>query len=362
MKYVDEYRDAGKAKKIGSAINAEAQKGRYKIMEVCGTHTAAIRKFGLRSLLSERIELISGPGCPVCVTSDGYLKNTVALLKNKKILLATYPDMLRVPMDGTSLEAQRSLGADIRGVTSSLEALDLARRYPDREVVFLAVGFETTAPGTAIVVEMAQAQKIGNFSVYSAHKTIPEALLALSQDKNLAINGFLLPGHVSAIIGVSGYKPMMERLKLPCVISGFEPLDILLSIYEIVKAVNSKKPVLKNEYARIVGEDGNKRAKALLNKVFEKKDGFWRGLGLIKKSELALRGCFGKFDAARRFSLKKESLNDTLKYSCLCAEVLKGKITPSQCPYFSKRCTPRAPKGPCMVSREGTCRSFFEYR
>ena len=362
MKYVDEYRDAKKAKSLSAMINAEAGRGRYKIMEVCGTHTAAIRRFGLKSLLAKNIELISGPGCPVCVTSDGYLRNTMSLLKNKNILLATYPDMLRVPVDSTSLEMERSRGADIRAVNSALEALDLAKTFPRREVVFLGVGFETTAPGTAIVLETAKKEKIDNFSVYSGHKTIPEALCALAQDKDLAINGFLLPGHVSAIIGLSGYKPMMKRLKLPCVISGFEPLDILLSIYEIVKAVNRKEPILENEYKRIVEEGGNHKAMALLDKVFEKKDGFWRGLGMIKKSELVPKAAFAAFDAARRYVLKKESAADTSRHSCLCAEVLKGKIEPPRCTFFSKSCTPQTPKGPCMVSREGTCRSFFEYR
>ena len=195
MKYIDEYRDPVQSQRLASLINGEADRKTYKIMEVCGTHTAAIRKFGIKSMLSQRIELISGPGCPVCVTSDGYLKDAIGLSKKQSVLLATYPDMLRVPVGRTSLEQERSKGADIRGVNSALEALDMARRFKNKEIVFLAVGFETTAPGTAIAVKEAQKEKIRNFSVYSAHKTIPEALGALGKDKDLAIAGFLLPGH-----------------------------------------------------------------------------------------------------------------------------------------------------------------------
>lgn len=362
MKYVDEYRDVKKSQKLALLINGAIGNRPYKIMEVCGTHTAAIRKFGIKTLLSPRIELISGPGCPVCVTSDGYLRNSIGLLKNPKVLVATYSDMLRVPVDGTSLEDARSGGADIRGVNSALEALDLARRFKTKEVVFLAVGFETTAPGTAIAVKTASEEKIHNFSVYSAHKTIPEALFALGKDKDLEINGFLLPGHVSAIIGLDGYKPVMKKLGIPSVISGFESLDILLSIYEIVKAVNSGIAVLKNEYSRIVADRGNPKAKALLAEVFQKSDGLWRGLGVIKASALLLRKKYKGFDASSRFALKKETEKKGATVKCRCAEVLKGKIKPQECPYFEKACTPQTPLGPCMVSREGTCRSYFEYK
>jgi hydrogenase expression/formation protein HypD len=361
MKYVDEYRDVKKCCKLAGLINNEAIAGSYKIMEVCGTHTAAIHKFGLRSLLSENIELISGPGCPVCVTSDGYLRNAIALSKNKRVVLATYSDMLRVPVDNTSLEHERALGADIRGVNSALEALEFARRFPKNEIVFLGVGFETTAPGTAIALKIAKEEGLRNFTVYSAHKTIPEALIALGQGQGLAIQGFLLPGHVSAIIGLVGYRSVAKKLRLPCVISGFEPVDILFSIHRIVKAINQKKPILENEYERIVASQGNKRAQAVLDEVFQRKDGFWRGLGCIPKTELALRRAFRKFDAVEKFGLKKETAADTQITTCLCADVLKGKIAPVRCPHFSKSCTPQAPKGPCMVSREGTCRSYFEY-
>ncbi|HAJ56455.1 MAG TPA: hydrogenase formation protein HypD [Candidatus Omnitrophica bacterium] len=362
MKYVDEYRDVNKVKKLADMINSQVRRPVYKIMEVCGTHTASIHKFGLKSLLSKKIELISGPGCPVCVTSDGYLKNSLKLAKNRNIIVATYPDMLRVPVEGGSLEAARSEGADVRGVNSALEALDLAVRSAKREVVFLGVGFETTAPGTAIALEAAKKDKIRNFSVYSAHKTIPEALIALGRDKGLALDGFLLPGHVSAIIGMEGYRSVAKKVGLASVIAGFEPVDILLAILKIVKAANVGATILENEYTRIVTKSGNKQAQRLLKKVFIQTDSIWRGLGVISGTGLSIRGAFGGFDANKKFELPKEKVDKALAGGCLCAEVLKGRITPQQCPLFAKRCTPLSPKGPCMVSREGTCRAYFEFR
>jgi hydrogenase expression/formation protein HypD len=295
------------------------------------------------------------------VTSDGYLKNAAQLLKNKKIILATYPDMLRVPFGATSLEKERSKGGAVRSVNSSLEALDLARMHKDREIVFLAVGFETTAPGTAIAIQEAKKGRINNFSVYSGHKTIPEALLALGRDKDLALDGFLLPGHVSAVIGMTGYQSVAKKLHIPSVISGFEALDILVSILRIVEAVNAHAALLSNEYERIVARNGNPKAKALLGKVFNKTDSVWRGLGLIRNSALVLDRAYREFDAQEKFCIKKEARGN-IKTNCCCAEVLKGKIKPDKCPYFAKSCTPQTPQGACMVSREGTCRSFFEYR
>lgn len=360
MKYINEYRNKEQCLKLAALINAQVKKNNYKIMEVCGTHTSAIHNFGLKNLLSKKIELISGPGCPVCVTSDGYLRNAIGLLKRKDILLATYQDMIKVPVESTSLEQERSKGLSVQSVQSALEALDLARRNPGREVVFLGVGFETTAPGTAIAIKNALKERIGNFSVYSAHKVIPEALLALCADKTLKVEGFLLPGHVSVVIGVKGYKPVQKQLKVPCVIAGFQPLDILLSVYRLIEAINSKKIILENEYRRIVSENGNPRAKDLLQEVFQKQDSVWRGLGVISKSGLGIRKKFEKFDAFKKFKLKEENTAKVSRSACLCAEVLKGKIVPSACPLFSKKCNPFSPQGPCMVSREGTCRTHYE--
>jgi hydrogenase expression/formation protein HypD len=362
MKYVEEYRDPVKVRRLADLINAEATRPVYQIMEVCGTHTAAIHKFGIRQMLTPKIRLISGPGCPVCVTSDAYLKNALELSRGKNRIIATYADMVRVPVGAGSLEKERSCGAAVHDVNSALEALDLARRHPKNEVIFLAVGFETTAPGSALAVEGAQKEHLKNFSIYSAHKTIPEALRTLGKDKDLSLDGFLLPGHVSAIIGVSGYRPVMKKLRLAACVAGFEPLDILLSVFKIVKAVNAGTPLLENEYARIVKEKGNERAKELLKRVFEPRDSVWRGLGILKKSGLFLRRSYIDFDAQKKFGLQDESRDQGLTRGCRCADVLKGKIMPSACPLFAKGCTPEAPQGPCMVSREGTCRSAYEVR
>lgn len=362
MKFINEYQDREKVGRLTGLINNEIRERRYKIMEVCGTHTAAIRRFGLKGLLSKNIELISGPGCPVCVTSDGYLRRAINLSHKKRLILLTYPDMLRVPVDKTSLEEERARGADIRSVDSAFQALELAKMEKSKEIVFLAVGFETTAPGTALIAEAARKEKIKNLSIYSAHKTIPEALWILGKDKDLEIDGFLLPGHVSAIIGVSGYRSVIKKIGIPSVVSGFEPLDILLSLYKIIRAVNEKKVLLENEYTRIVAFGGNQKARHLLSAVFKKTDSFWRGLGVIPKSGLALKREFKAWDAQEKFGLKSMAHEEDSKVSCRCAEVLKGKIEPLGCPYFAKECTPAAPQGPCMVSREGTCRTYFEYR
>ncbi len=362
MKYIDVYRDVKKCRKVAAMINGIARARRYKIMEVCGTHTAAIRKFGIREMLPPSIDLISGPGCPVCVTSDGYLENAARLSRDPRVTIVTYHDMLRVPVKGTTLEQERANGADVRGVISALEAVDLAKEAPAREVVFLGVGFETTAPGTALAVKLAARLGIRNFSVYSAHKTVPEALDVLGRQKDLALDGFLLPGHVSAVIGVRGYERILRKMKKPCVISGFEALDILVSLYELIRAVNRKDVVLENEYTRIVRRDGNPRARAMLNEIFQKEDAVWRGLGMIPESGLGLRKRFKDRDAARRFALPKERVCPSGGRGCRCADVLKGKIKPPQCPLFSKACVPGSPIGPCMVSREGTCRSYYEYR
>lgn len=362
MKYADEYRDRGRCRKVARMIYDIAEKSSYKIMEVCGTHTEAIQKFGIRGMVPSTVELISGPGCPVCVTSEGYLKNAVALARDKDVMVATYPDMVRVPAGGTSLEKERACGADVRAVMSALDAVALAKSAPGRDVVFLGVGFETTAPGTALALMQAEREKVGNFFVYSGHKTIPEALDALGNRKDLAIQGFLLPGHVSAVIGVRGYARVLKKRRIPAVVSGFEALDILVSLYALVKAINGGFFILENEYSRIVRQDGNLRARTLLSKVFQKEDAVWRGLGVIPSSGLSLRKRFRAWDAAVRFSLAKDSRVDPNAGGCRCADVLTGKIKPSACPLFRKKCRPEAPLGACMVSREGTCRTYYDYR
>jgi hydrogenase expression/formation protein HypD len=362
MKYSDEYRDKDKCAKVAAMVNAAARERRYNIMEVCGTHTAAIRRFGIKEMISRNINLISGPGCPVCVTSDGYLKNAFCLAKNKKNILATYPDMIRVPAHGTSLEEERARGADVRGVVSALDAVSLAGENSSRDVIFLGVGFETTAPGTALALMRAQREKLKNFFIYSGHKTIPEALAVLGAQKDVRINGFLLPGHVSAVIGVHAYSSILKKTKTPSVVCGFEALDILVSLYVIVKAVNAGAFILENEYSRIVRKAGNVKARALLDSVFQKEDAVWRGLGVIKGSGLSLRKKYRAWDASKKFALAQEAAVSAGSTGCRCAEVLRGKIKPTGCPLFGKKCLPRSPLGACMVSREGACRTYYEYR
>lgn len=359
MKYVDDFRGSRACLAMARRINAAAGDREYRIMEVCGTHTAAIRRFGIPSMLSGGIRLISGPGCPVCVTSDAYLRNAFRMAAQKNVTIATYPDMLRVPAGGESLQDLRARGADIRPVNSALEVLEIAGKLKDRMVVFLAVGFETTAPATGILAQRARQERIRNLKIYSAHKTIPAALLSLGKDKTLCLDGFLLPGHVSVVIGVHGYRQVMRSLRLPGVVTGFEPLDILSAIAAIVDAANHHKTILENGYGRVVREGGNVKARSLLREVFVSKDSLWRGLGLIPNSGLFLRKPYDSLDARRAFGLKEEGGRD-VRNGCLCAGVLTGKIEPSACRHFGRQCTPRKPLGPCMVSREGTCRAFFE--
>ncbi len=360
MKYVDDFRGAEACLAMARRINAAAADRSYKIMEVCGTHTAAIRRFGIPAMLSGRIRLISGPGCPVCVTSDAYLRNAFRMAAEKNVTIATYPDMLRVPAGGISLQDLKANGADIRPVNSALEVLDIVRELKNRTVVFLAVGFETTAPATGILAQRAFREKIKNLKIYSAHKTVPPALMSLGKDRALCLDGFLLPGHVSVVIGVEGYRRLMRFLRLPAVIAGFEPLDILSAIEVLVNAVRHRQPLLKNGYSRVVRPGGNPKAKALLKEVFVSKDSLWRGLGVIPGSGLFLRKPYDSLDARRAFGLKEEDGHQAQGSGCRCAGVLTGKIEPVACRHFGKQCTPQKPLGPCMVSREGTCRAFFE--
>lgn len=359
MKYLDDFRSATICRRLAQEINRLAAGKVFKIMEVCGTHTVSIRRFGLPFLLAKNIRLLSGPGCPVCVTSETYLRNALRLCRRKDIALATYADMLRVPVDGTSLEKERSKGADIRPVTSALESLEFCRQRSGRCVVFLAVGFETTAPGTALLAQTAAGEKIKNLKIYCGHKTIPEALLVLGKDRDLDLDGFLLPGHVSVVTGLSVYRSLVRKTGLPSVVAGFEPVDMLDAILRIVKASCSQKGVLENAYTRVVDSRGNLRAQRLLKEVFVSRDSEWRGLGRIPHSGLFLRPKYSSWDAARVFGLKEVS-GKTPVSACLCGEVLKGKITPDQCSFFARRCLPSAPQGPCMVSREGSCRVYYE--
>lgn len=358
MKYIAEFNDSKIARGLLADIKTAALEP-MSIMEVCGTHTMAIFKSGIRSLLPPCIKLISGPGCPVCVTDQYDIDRMIALSKIKNTVIATFGDMVRVPGTDSSLEKERASGADIRPVYSPLDALEIARCDPSKQVIFLAVGFETTAPATASTILDAAENGIGNFMIYCCHKTIPEAMNTLLAAKEIDIDGFLCPGHVSSITGTRIYEFIPKTYNIPCCIAGFEPVDILESILTLVRQSASVRKTVSIQYKRAVQPEGNLKAQEIVKRVFDVSDAKWRGLGDIPASSLSLRDKFSAFDAARRFKLPET--RKTQPGKCLCGQILRGLKTPAQCPLFAKTCTPENPYGPCMVSSEGTCAAWFRY-
>jgi hydrogenase expression/formation protein HypD len=328
------------------------------IMEICGTHTVAIFRSGIRSTLPDRLKLLSGPGCPVCVTDQGYIDTVLQLADRPDCLIATYGDMIRVPGTNGSLETRSSNG-NVKVVLSSEDALQLARDNPDKTVVFIAVGFETTAPASAVVVKEAAREGIENFCILSGHKLVLPAMRALLGGMNDRIDGFLCPGHVSVIIGSGAFAEIVENYGRPCVVAGFEPLQILEALAEICRQLGAGEAQLKSVYGAVVTEKGNVAAQRIIAECFEPVDGYWRGLGKIEKSTLALKREYSQFDAFKRFGLEDVPGEDLS--GCRCGEVLCGLIEPIQCPLFGKRCTVLRPVGPCMVSSEGTCAAWFKY-
>ncbi len=359
MKYIDEFRDRKLARKLAAKIRkAAACSGRaYRFMEVCGTHTMSIFRFGIRAMLPEEVILLSGPGCPVCVTPNEFIDKAVKLANIKGVTVATFGDMMRVPGTASSLSREKAKGRDIRVVYSTTDALGLARRLPDRRVVFLGVGFETTAPTVAASIIEARKGRIRNYSVLCAHKTMPEALGALVKDKDLNIDGFILPAHVSAIIGTGPYAFLAGSYGKRCVVAGFEPIDILQGILMLLKQA---RPRLEIQYSRIVSPGGNKRAQAAIKEVFEKTGSAWRGIGEIEKSGLKIRGRYSGFDAGKIFALTVPRAKEAA--GCICGAVLKGARAPLDCALFGKKCTPDNPAGPCMVSQEGACSAYYKYK
>jgi hydrogenase expression/formation protein HypD len=357
MKYVDEFRDRKLIDKLAHDIRRETDIKRiYNIMEVCGTHTMSIARFALRDILPANIKLISGPGCPVCVTPNEYIDKAIAIAGMKDVITATFGDMVRVPGSYSSLEKEKANGSDIRMVYSSLDALEIAEKHPGKEVVFLGIGFETTAPTVAQSLIMAKKSGIKNYSVLCGHKTMPEVLKMLVIDSSIKVDAFLLPGHVSAIIGLEPYRFLSAGYKKRCVISGFEPVDILQSILMLIK---QDKPALQVQYNRVISRNGNPLARKSIDDVFEKTSSAWRGLGNVKNSGLKIKNTYKGFDAGFKFDpdIKKPKNNAR----CLCGHVLKGLKTPLDCPYFAKKCTPDNPIGACMVSGEGTCAAYYKY-
>ncbi|MCO6436405.1 MAG: hydrogenase formation protein HypD [Phycisphaerae bacterium] len=346
---------------LAATLNCEADRLRHRVvfMEVCGTHTVSIFRHGLRAMLPASVGLVSGPGCPVCVTAQRHIDAAIELSRQEGVVIATYGDMIRVPGRSGSLEKQRGLGADVRVVQSTRSALELARRNPDREVVFIAVGFETTAPATAVAVLDACRDGVTNFSILPAHKLVVPAMVALLASEDVRLDGFLCPGHVSVVIGAQAYRPVVKRFNMPCVVAGFEPANILAGLIALARQAADGEARLENVYSAVVTDEGNRVACTLLDEVFEPVDTVWRALGSIPDSGLALRPKYARFDALTRFEIVPGEDED--HPACRCGEVITGRTTPDQCALFGADCTPLTPFGPCMVSSEGTCSAWYKY-
>ncbi len=361
MRYVDEFRDPARARALLQRIHDRARRP-VQLMEFCGTHTHAMFRHGIRQLLPPSITMLSGPGCPVCVTSAADLDRAIALASLPGVTLATFGDMLRVPGSRGSLQTARAAGADVRVIYSSLDALEIARREPAQTVVLLGVGFETTAPTMAAALLQAEKEGLENLRLYSLHKLTPPAMAAILRSGEVALDGILAPGHVSAIIGSSAWEFVARDFALPCTVAGFEPLDTLQGIADLVEQCEAGIAQVHNTYGRGVRAAGNPAAQALLAKVFEVSEAEWRGLGRVPASGLALCGRFRRFDATpllEGHSLEPAEAREPA--GCRCGEVLRGVLDPTRCPLFGRVCTPDQPVGPCMVSSEGSCAAHYRY-
>ncbi|BCG65745.1 MAG: hydrogenase expression/formation protein HypD [Methyloprofundus sp.] len=363
MKYIDEFREQTLAQKIATAIKQEADSNRtYRLMEFCGGHTHAIFRYGIQDLLPANVEFIHGPGCPVCVLPIGRIDNAIELAEQHKVILCTYADVLRVPASqSNSLLKAKAAGSDIRMVYSTQDALQIARDNPTQEVVFFAIGFETTTPPTAVAIKQAHAEGLHNFSVFCNHVLTPSAMLAiLDAPEPVAIDGFLGPSHVSTIIGSQAYNIFAEEYHKPIVIAGFEPLDVMQSSLMLIRQLNAHQHKVENEYTRAVTPTGNVKAQQLMQEVFCLREQFeWRGLGLIANSALKLNADYTHFDAELRFQLPAISATDVK--GCECPAILRGAKRPVDCKLLGTVCTPENPMGSCMVSSEGACAAYWSY-
>ncbi|RZM78895.1 hydrogenase formation protein HypD [Leptolyngbya iicbica] len=366
MKYVQEFRDPQKAQGLLHEIKGLGEQltqdhpGPIKIMEVCGGHTHSIFKYGLESLLPSSIELVHGPGCPVCIMPKGRLDDAIAIAQQPHVILTTFGDVMRVPGSQQSLLQAKAEGADIRMVYSPLDALKLARENPDREVAFFAIGFETTAPSTALTVLQAQREGITNFSLFCNHVLVVPALEALLSNPDLQLDGFIGPGHVSMVIGARPYQVIAERYGKPVAIAGFEPLDILQSLWMVLRQLAEGRCEVENQYTRLVNHDGNAVALDALAKVFTVREQFeWRGLGDIPASGFKMHPNYSQFDAEAKFTLPHQRVAD--HKACACGEILQGVKKPWECKVFGTACTPEHPIGACMVSSEGACAAYYKY-
>ncbi|MFP5068188.1 hydrogenase formation protein HypD [Pseudonocardia nantongensis] len=361
MKFVDEFRDAGTARALAGEIAALCEPGRhYTFMEVCGGHTHTIYKHGLEDYLPETVSLVHGPGCPVCVIPMGRVDDAIALAEQDDVIMTSFGDMMRVPGGRGSFFDSKAAGADIRMVYSPLDALKIARRNPDKRVVFMAIGFETTAPSTAMTVLRAAAEKLDNFSIFCNHVTILPAIKAILDSPDLRLDGFIGPGHVSTVIGCRPYEWIPRDHGKPLVTAGFEPLDILQSVYQLLLQRKEGRCEVENQYARVVPWDGNPKALQVISQVMELRPHFeWRGLGFIPSSALRVREEFAAFDAERIFDVPGVRVADPK--ACQCGEVLKGVLKPWECKVFGTACTPETPIGTCMVSSEGACAAYYNF-
>ncbi len=358
MKYIDEFRQGNVARHFGKTIGEFVNGREMTFMEVCGTHTMAIARHGIKTLLPDPLTLISGPGCPVCVTSNQTLDRAIALSHRSDVIITTFGDMMKVPGSSSSLDLEHARGADIRVVASTLEALSIAAHERKKKVVFIGIGFETTVPTVAASLVEARDRCIPNYFVLSAHKVMPPAMELLSRG-DVRIDGYLCPGHVSAIIGSNPYEFLVQKYGIGCVIGGFEPLDVLQSIQMLVKQIIYKDPKVEIQYSRVVKKEGNPTAQKIIDEVFEVCDSYWRGLGKIEGSGLKIREPFLEWDAEIQIPVEVEPTHEP--EGCLCGQVLQGKVSPSDCCHFGTTCTPDDPVGPCMVSSEGTCAAYFKY-
>lgn len=358
MKHLDEYRDAGLARKLLDEI-ARTVTRRWVLMEVCGGQTHSIVKYGLDRLLPDQIELAHGPGCPVCVTPLETIDRAIAIARMPGTILCSFGDMLRVPGSDSDLFQAKAAGADVRVVYSPLDCLRIAREYRDCRVVFFGIGFETTAPANAMAVFQAKAQRIRNFSMLTAHVTAPPAITAILESPGNRVQAFLAPGHVCAVMGWREYEPIAERYGAPIVVTGFEPADLLDGVRRAVMQLESASASVENAYGRAVARDGNPAARAMIERVFETCDRTWRGIGVIPASGYRLREEFAAFDAERVFAVGEIRASE--RPECIAGEILRGRKKPAECPAFGNACTPLTPLGAPMVSSEGACAAYFQY-
>ena len=358
MKYLSEYRNPELVEQLLNEIIHTVTKD-WTIMEVCGGQTHSLVKNGLISMLPEKIHMVHGPGCPVCVTPQSLIDKAVWLAEAKGVILCSFGDMIRVPGNGKSLLEAKSGGADVRILYSPLEAVNIAKENPDKEVVFFAVGFETTAPANALSVIHAQREGLTNYSILTSHVLVPPAMEAIVNDPGNVVQGFLAAGHVCTIMGIHEYEPLVQRYKLPIVVTGFEPVDLLHGILMLVKQLEAGTYQLENQYSRVVEADGNPAARATIDKVFEITDREWRGIAVIPKSGYELKNEFALYDANKKFQIPVAM--EVVENECMAGEILRGKMKPYQCKHFGKKCSPLHPMGAPMVSSEGACAAYYHF-